>query len=120
MRLTPLVLLAIILVACDSDADHDGLPPTATCEILVTWSAPSTRLDGTPITLKELEKYTIYVNLRESTDDSTLVMIADITDTTIESWLLKYVHKGRVYIYLTVTDTEGRISPYSNMLDIVC
>ena len=119
MRLLP-VIFGLILLGC-GEQDGSKADTPQTCNVLVTWEPQLTRFNGHPISLEELKKYTIYVNLtKDPTKENTLILVADVTDMMARSWVLEGVHKGTIWVYLTVTDTEGRISPYSNVLNLVC
>ena len=96
------------------------LPPPATCNVTITWEAPYDRIDGTPITTEELEKYTIYISHQEDTKPSTLITIVDVTDTDLITFEIKGLSKGQKYFYMTVTDTEHRESTFSNILNKLC
>lgn len=119
MRFLP-VILGLILLGC-GEGDGSWANDPSTCNVLVEWEPPYTRIGGDPLSLEELEKYTIYVNLtRDPTKEATLVLVADVTNMEARSWILEGVHKGTIWIYLTVTDKDGRLSPYSNVLSLVC
>lgn len=110
-----IVVLSLLLFGYDA-----GVAAPASCDLLIEWEAPTTRLDGTFLPIEELEKYTIYVSRNKSTDDKMLIRVEDVLDVTLTSWYLLDVGNGRIYIYMTVTDIYGVSSAYSNMLDIVC
>ena len=121
MNKLPLILLSLILVGCGGSSSSDNsVAPIATCSAVLTWEPPYDRIDGTPITTEELEKFTIYVNRRESVEETTLVAVIDITDTNIITWRVDNLPKGQKYFYMTVTDTDGRTSTFSNILNKLC
>lgn len=124
MKWFPLVL-AIILVGCGgSDGGTKSLannkPPQATCSATVIWEPPTERTDGTPITTDEMEKFTIYVNKQNNVTDNTIVAVIDITDVNTTDFTIQELSRGQKYFYMTVTDTEGRVSTFSNILNKLC
>ena len=115
------LLLGLALLGCGNYSISDDKTSTETCDVLVTWEPPATRINGWTLTDDQLEKYTIYVNLtKDPTKEGTLVLVADVTNTEARSWVVEGVHKGSVWFYITVTDLEGRVSPYSNLLNVIC
>lgn len=115
-----LLLVTLLLAGCGPGGSSIELPPEATCSATLTWQAPNDRIDGTPITIEELDKFTIYINRRNSTDPSTVVLIVDLTDTTQQMAEITDIPKGQRYFYMTVTDLNGVESPFSNILSKLC
>lgn len=115
-----LLVLSLVLAGCGEGAGTFNLPPAAkTCSATLTWEAPYDRIDGTPLTTAELQKYTIYVNRRDSVETNSLITIIEVTDTNLITYETE-VPKGVKYFYMTVTDTEGRESTFSNILSQIC
>lgn len=111
----------VVLAGCGEGASTFSMPPSAaTCTATLTWEPPYDRIDGTPITTQELEKYTIYINRRETVDTNTLIAIIEVRDTNMITLEVDKIPKGIKYFYMTVTDTEGRESTFSNILSQIC
>lgn len=114
-------VLAIVLTGCLPDTEVKELPPTAaTCSATITWEPPATRVNDNPLKTEELEKYTVYINRRDTVEDSSLLLVVDITDINLITFVISEVPKGVKYFYMTTTDTEGRVSTYSNIEKQVC
>ena len=121
MKWYPLIL-AIILVGCGGSEGGTtyNKPPQATCSATIMWEPPTERTDGSPITTDEMEKFTIYVNRIEDVTDNTLVAVVDVTDVNTKDFTIQELSRGQKYFYMTVTDTEGRTSTFSNILNKLC
>jgi len=95
-------------------------PPIPTfCSAILEWGPPVSRMDGSPISIEELSKYTIYVNEEEGRNESTLVLVIDITDPSLVSWEIRNIDLQTHWFYMTVTDKSwpwNLTSPYSNEL----
>ena len=118
-----ILLVLVILAGCDGGAPVSSLaerPPQATCSAIVTWEPPAERTDGSELTKEELQKFTIYINRRDDVDENNLISIIDITDTDIVTWEVSDLTPGKKYFYMTVTDTDGRTSTFSNILSKLC
>ena len=114
-----LVLIGLgLLVGCSGGDKTEDLP--SFCSALLSWGPPEFRMNGSPITVAELAKYTIYVNEEEGQDQSTLVMVIDVENSSMVAWVIESLPLTSHWFYLTVTDTEGRVSPYSNELPKNC
>lgn len=109
----------LVLVGCGGGADTSAfapIPPSKKdCKAILTWERPIERTDGTEFAIDDIEKFTIYVNKIEDVNDRTLILVMDITDASIVTWEFSELTTGPNYFYMTVTDTEGRTSTYSNI-----
>lgn len=116
MRLVGLAL-CLILAACDGGG---GTTPTSECSATLTWVAPSHTLDGSPITVGELSKFTIFLSEQPDTEDIYREMEIDINNTFLVTWEVKNIPVGQHYFYMTATDLDDNISAYSNILSKQC
>lgn len=121
MKWFPLVLV-IILVGCGGSdgGTTNNKPPQATCSATVIWEPPTERTDGSPITTEEMQKFTLYINRRNDVTEETLAAVIDITDVNTRDYTVQELSRGQKYFYMTVTDTEGRVSTFSNILNKLC
>ena len=74
---------------------------------LLTWTAPTEREDGTPLSLSEIHSYTAYVS-----EGNNSHAITDIS--SIDTSLMITLYPGDNTINMTTVDTEGRESARSN------
>ena len=110
------LILGLILVGCEGG--EDTVP--AACSAMITWEAPTETYDGTPISTTDLSKYTIYMSEQPEVDEHYIELVVDVTDVNMIMMELKNISPGEHWFYLTVTDVENRISPYSNVLGKQC
>ncbi len=85
-----------------------------TGELTLKWVAPNTRSDGTALTISEIEGYCIY--LGESSER--LEMKVDLNDGTATDYTISDLPIGTYFVALTVYDTDGASSSYSNTLEV--
>ncbi|MEJ2452536.1 MAG: putative Ig domain-containing protein [Candidatus Thiodiazotropha sp.] len=83
-------------------------PPSTT----LTWTAPSTRSDGTPISLSEISGYRIYVGDTETS----MTAVVDINDHTVTEYTLTDLSAGDHYFSITAYDIDGNESGLSNVI----
>lgn len=126
-----LIALSILLTACSSGGGgEDNIPVpnsppyvepvnppyvepepiVSTGSIELSWVAPTTRADGKPLALSEIEGYTVYIGSvpREYTIG---IYIRDSGATNV---ILTDIDLGQYYVAMTTMDTAGRESKYSN------
>jgi len=88
----------------------DGVQePSGTATL--SWEIPTTRADGTPLALSEIEGYRLYMG-STSTD---LVMIVDLNDSAQTRYLVNGLASGSYFFSVTTYDTDGNESTYSNI-----
>jgi hypothetical protein len=106
-----LVLIALNLQSCDLSQ-----VPGGTCEALVSWEAPTQRTDGSDFTKEDISNFTLFINSEQSIDTITLERVIVIEDGYLVQWKVEYLTPGDHWFYMTVTDTEGNQSTFSNEL----
>ncbi|MCU7797148.1 MAG: putative Ig domain-containing protein [Candidatus Thiodiazotropha sp. (ex Myrtea spinifera)] len=82
--------------------------------MVLSWSAPTTRTDGSPLTISEIDGYRIYIG---DTSDS-LQMEVDLNEGTATSVTISDKEVGTYYVALTTYDVDGNASSYSNVVEI--
>ncbi len=82
---------------------------TQTGSVSLSWAAPSTRSDGTPLPLSELAGYTLYYGPSEGSYSSSI----NIDDPFTTSLTVTDLPVGTYYFVLTARDSDGRESGYS-------
>ncbi|MCU7851767.1 MAG: hypothetical protein KZQ80_06085 [Candidatus Thiodiazotropha sp. (ex Monitilora ramsayi)] len=78
----------------------------------LSWIAPTTRADGAPLSLSEINGYRIYMGATEAE----LAPVMDINDHTVNEYTLTNLATGTYYFCITVYDTDGNESSYSNII----
>lgn len=104
-----LLVIGLLLVSC-SDSPQEPSPCTAT----LTWEM-STEQD-----LSELSKYTIYLSSQPSTEPQYRELEIDITNAYLITWEARNISSGTHYFYMTSTNKQNDMSPYSNILSKTC
>jgi hypothetical protein len=80
----------------------------------LNWSAPSTRADGTPLDISEIDGYRVYVG--DSSDSLAMELdlnVGDATSTTISNKPL-----GNYFVAVTAYDMDGNASSFSNVIQV--
>jgi hypothetical protein len=95
-------------------ASMDITPPPDPADINLSWVAPSTREDNTPIALSEITGYHIYYGT--APDDYTNQV--DIDDGSAVQKTLTGLPSGTYYIVITTIDIDGRESLFSDVTTI--
>lgn len=75
------------------------------------WVAPTTRSDGTPLSLSELAGYTLYYGTSQGSYTDSI----GIDDTYATSLTVTDLPVGTYYFVMTVRDTNGLESDYSGV-----
>jgi len=77
-------------------------------------------MDSTPLTLNELQKFTLYVNDAEGMEEARITLVVDLTDVYLIQWEIRNLPAGQHWFYMTATDTENNVSGYSNEVSKFC
>lgn len=115
--LLSVIFMSLVMTACgggggDSTSDsRDNVTSTAD-QLLLSWVAPTTRADGTPLTLSDLEGYRIYYG----TSASDLDMLVDLNDNSITDYTITGLPSGSYYFSVTAYDSSGAESGFSNTI----
>ncbi len=88
---------------------------TSEGNIVLTWTAPLLRENGTLLSPSELVGYQIYYTIEE-TGESTMIEIDDINADHYE---LKNLAPGTYYFAVTAVDSTGLVSQLSDMIQAV-
>jgi len=89
--------------------DNDTMQTGSTT---LSWVAPSTRTDGEPLSMSEIDGYRIYMG----NTASDLVPVLDINDSSVTQYTLDNLPTGTHYFSVTTYDTDGAESSYSNIV----
>ncbi len=116
-KLSTLLLAAtisLLLSACggggsaSSSVNRDGAG-----RVLLSWSAPTARTDGSFLPVTELQGYRIYYG---SSEDSLSVLV-DLNDDSITEYTVDTLPSGSYYFAITAYDTDGVESGLSNVIN---
>jgi hypothetical protein len=80
--------------------------------LTLSWTAPVTRSDGTPLSLTDIDGF--YIHYGNSPGNYTYHI--NVTDGTAQEAILKDLAAGTYYIVMTTYDVDGRESGYSAMV----
>ncbi len=75
----------------------------------LTWTAPVTRTDGTPLSLAEIDGYRIHYGASAGSYPGTV----DVNDGSAQSVTVGNLPAGTYHVVMTSYDTSGLESPYS-------
>jgi hypothetical protein len=83
-----------------------------TGSISLSWVAPTTRTDGSTLSLSDIQGYWIYVG----TTRNNLQMVADVSQGDATSYVLDDLELGDYYVAVSVYDLQDNMSGYSNIV----
>ncbi len=90
----------------------EAAPIGQSASTTLSWSAPTTRADGTALALSEIDGYRIYMGDSESS----LLLVMDINDSTLTTYTLTDLTTGSYFFTVTAYDMDGVESGYSNII----
>lgn len=113
--------LALLLAAPAFGASHIVRP--ADEPPILSWEAPTTRMDGTPITAAELASYRIYwwidtTDFDRAVDDYDMEVSGDMDEVVASLNLPSRLQPYDVTFGIRAVDTNGLISPMSELLQV--
>lgn len=82
-------------------------------KIHLSWVAPATRADGTPLSPSELQNYTLLWTCDTGRTGSLALPLLPVTVDLVGTWL------GQCIFTMTATDTAGRTSVQSNPVKVL-
>ena len=100
--------------------------PSDTCTAILEWAPPTARMDESPLTLEELQKFTVYVNNAEGMEEARITLVIDLTDVYMIQWEIRNLPAGQHWFYMTATalgtvpGQPNPVSGYSNELSKFC
>jgi len=107
-------LALIILTSCDPSR------PDKKCSVTIDYSPPINYVDGTPLVLTDIGKFTIYVKDGGHILDNNL-MIVDVMDVNLTMWTITITEDDIIlYLHMTATTLEGEESAVSNTATKLC
>jgi hypothetical protein len=80
--------------------------------ITLSWTPPSTREDGTSLSLSEIDGYHIY----RGDSEASLELVMDINDSSVTEYTLTNIPTGTYYFSVTTYDLDGNESGFSNTI----
>jgi hypothetical protein len=86
----------------------------ATGSLTISWNAPTTRMDGSPLSLSEIDGYCIFLG----DSPSNLTMRVDLNEGSVTSHTLNNLPVGSYFVAVSVYDTDGQASEYSNTVEM--
>lgn len=89
-------------------------PAPTTYSAQLSWSAPSTRADGTPLSVSDLAGYEIYY----TTDDPAVSRTITVSGSAALSYTLSDLSAGNYYFAMAAIDTAGLKSDLSPVAPI--
>ena len=92
----------------DADVDKSGVAATGNMDL--SWAAPVTRADGTPLSLADIYGYRIYFG----TSAGNYTESVEIADGTALSTTVTNIPVGTYHVVMSTYDIDGRESDYSS------
>ena len=94
-----------------ASSETAGVSPKET--IVLTWTAPVQRENGSLLSPSELVGYQIYYTIEE-TGESTMI---EIDDTGVDHYQFKNLAPGTYYFSVTAVDAKGKVSKLSELVE---
>lgn len=103
-------------VATDSDTTGSGasMNTGASSSTNLSWSAPSTRADGSYLPIAELAGYRVYMG----TSDNDLKPLVDLNDETMTNYTISDLPAGSYYFCVSAYDMNGLESGPSQIVRV--
>jgi uncharacterized protein YfaP (DUF2135 family) len=106
-----LVVLVVVLAGCGGGGGQSALPGSTNGAGMLVWDAPSSNTDGSPAT--DLAGYKIYYGT-VSGNYTASIDVGNSTSIPLTTLSSSVPVSGLYYIAVTVYDTAGNESAYSN------
>jgi predicted phage tail protein len=79
----------------------------------LSWTIPSTRTNGTPLTMSELSGYEIYY----TNDLGTVSKTVTVSGGSLSTYTLSNIAAGTYHFAISAIDTSGQKSSLSSVVD---
>ncbi|MFC1750435.1 hypothetical protein ACFL2V_16685 [Pseudomonadota bacterium] len=86
--------------------------PVVEAVAILSWIAPASRADESPLTISDIDSYKIYMG--DSADSMT--MVAEVLDPYVMNYELIDLSPGTHFFAITAVDTNGLESGYSKVM----
>jgi hypothetical protein len=110
------LITTILLTACGGgggSSSNDSNQPAAGNGIVLSWVAPTSRVDDSFLPVSELDGYRIYYG----TTAADLTVLVDLNDDSITEYTVDTLPAGNYYFAVTAYDTDGTESGLSNLIN---
>jgi hypothetical protein len=87
-------------------------PAPATGSFTLSWTAPTTRSDGTPLSLADIDGFRIYYGSSRGYYPNSV----SVNDGSVQSAVVRNVPVGSYYVVMTTYDVNGLESAYSSTI----
>jgi hypothetical protein len=102
-----------VVVETPVDAGNDSVAPAPeTGNFELSWTAPTTRSDGTPLSLADIDGFRIYYGKSRGSYPNRV----DVKDGSAQSAVVKNIPAGSYYVVMTTYDVTGLESGYSSAI----
>ena len=105
--------LTLLLTACGGGGGTDGSSSASAGRVLLSWYAPTSRIDSSPLNLSDLEGYRIYYG---SSMEDVSTMLVDLNDNSVTEYSAS-LPSGTYYFAITAYDSSGMESGLSNIIN---
>lgn len=110
------LITTILLTACGGgggSGSSENHPSVAGNGVVLSWVAPTTRIDDSFLPVSDLDGYRIYYG----TSTADLNVLVDLNDDSITEYTVDTLPAGNYYFAVTAYDTEGTESGLSNLIN---
>ena len=118
VRIILIAAFYLFVTGCVTEASYfpsssPSPSPGASSVMAIAWAAPTTRNDGSFLSLSDIAGYRIY----RGTDPNNLVLLKDTSDPTLTEFNITETQPGTYYYAVTAYDINGRESMYSEITE---
>ncbi|MCF6237078.1 MAG: fibronectin type III domain-containing protein [Gammaproteobacteria bacterium] len=97
---TMLIIMSLTLIGCGGNGEGAGNSAT------LTWTAPTTRMDGSFVPMSEIAGYRVYMG---ATPDS-ITLVDEVVDPYTMEYQFSALDSGTYYFSVTALDTDDQES----------